>query len=403
METGAPSTITCPALIRFRGGRAEGEDRGAGRLRIGVPVSRGATHAHADPGEPAVADRRREVLRAGPPAPLARGRALPVLRECLGRPARPGRQPAAPAALPLRGVRRPLRRPHGHGAGRAPPAAAGVGPVPLPHGPEPLEPADRPGAGPEPARRAAHDRAVAARARRQAPAGAAGGRGRDRRGLRRGRSQGPAGRRRKRGRLGRRRRLAGAPGRGTLAKDKPPVLGLIQRGGQGVLRLLANVQENTIQPIIEAAVAKGTRIHTDEYDIYARLPAWGYQHKTVCHARGEYARDEDGDGFCEIHVNTIEGTWSLLRSWLRPHRGISQDKLPLYLGFFEFVHNARRRGKALLGALVAALVAGLTRPTPRKPTSATADCTWPEECTLRRQRERGPDLGDPGEPDQHGQ
>jgi transposase-like protein len=52
-----------------------------------------------------------------------------------------------------------------------------------------------------------------------------------------------------------------------------------------------------------------------------------------------------------------EGFWSLLRSWLRSHRGISQDKLPLYLGFFQFVHNARRRGKALLGALVAALVA----------------------------------------------
>jgi transposase len=99
--------------------------------------------------------------------------------------------------------------------------------------------------------------------------------------------------------------------------------------------MLANVQQKTIQPIIEAAVAKGTRIHTDEYDIYARLPVWGYRHKTVCHARGEYARDEDGDGFCEIHVNTMEGTWSLLRSWLRPHRGISQEKLPLYLGFFE--------------------------------------------------------------------
>ena len=91
--------------------------------------------------------------------------------------------------------------------------------------------------------------------------------------------------------------------------------------------------------------------------IYARLPAWGYGHKTVCHGRGEYARDEDGDGFCEVHVNTMEGFWSLLRSWLRPHRGISQDKLPLYLGFFQFVHNARRRGKALLGALIAGLVA----------------------------------------------
>jgi len=53
----------------------------------------------------------------------------------------------------------------------------------------------------------------------------------------------------------------------------------------------------------------------------------------------------------------MEGFWSLLRSWLRPHRGISQDKLPDHLGFFQFVHNARRRGKALLSALIATLVA----------------------------------------------
>jgi transposase len=89
-----------------------------------------------------------------------------------------------------------------------------------------------------------------------------------------------------------------------------------------VLRMLADVRQKTIQPIVEAAVAKGALVHTDEYKVYARLPAWGYRHKAVCHGRGEYARDEDGDGFCEVHVNTMEGFWSLLRSWLRPHRGI---------------------------------------------------------------------------------
>jgi transposase len=120
--------------------------------------------------------------------------------------------------------------------------------------------------------------------------------------------------------------------------------------------MLANVQQTTIRPIIEATIALGSLVHTDEYDIYARLERWGYRHRTVCHARGEYARDEDGDGVCEVHVNTLEGLWSLLRSWLRPHRGLSQEKLPLYLGFFQFVHNARMRGRALLGALVAALV-----------------------------------------------
>src|SRR4051812_20211442 len=249
-----------------------------------------------------------------------------------------------------------LRRPYRHGAGRAPSAAAGVGAVPLLHGPEPLEPADRGRTRLERVGRAGHDGAAAPWPGRQGSGGEAGRRGGDRRGLRGGRAQGPARGRGQNGRLGRRRRLAGAPGRGTLEKDKPPILGLIQRGGPVVLRMLANVQQITIQPIIEAAVATDTLVHTDEYGVYARLEAWGYQHKTVCHGRGEYARDEDGDGFCEVHVNTIEGFWSLLRSWLRPHRGISQDKLPDYLGFFQFVHNARRRGKALLAALVAALV-----------------------------------------------
>ena len=88
--------------------------------------------------------------------------------------------------------------------------------------------------------------------------------------------------------------------------------------------MLANVQQKTIQPIIAATVATGSLIYTDEYGTYARLERWGYRHKAVCHGR-----DEDGDGFCEVHVNTLEGFWSLLRSWLRPHRGISQEKLPL--------------------------------------------------------------------------
>jgi transposase len=131
---------------------------------------------------------------------------------------------------------------------------------------------------------------------------------------------------------------------------------MIQRGGEVVIRMLADVKQATIGPLIKQTIALGTEVFTDEYDIYARLPEWGYTHRTVCHAAGEFARDEDGDGFCEVHVNTIEGFWSLLRSWLRPHRGISQEKLPLYLGFFEFVHNVRKRGKALLGALIELLV-----------------------------------------------
>ena len=158
------------------------------------------------------------------------------------------------------------------------------------------------------------------------------------------------------GRTPRRRRLQGAPGRGTLEKEKPPIFGMIERGGKVRIVMLENVQQKTIRPLIKETIAPGTVVNTDEYVIYAALPQWGYVRKSVCHSQGEYARDEDGDGFHEVHVNTMEGCWSLLRSWLRPHRGISQEKFPIYLGFFEFVHNVRRRGRALLGSLLNTLL-----------------------------------------------
>src|SRR3954453_10372642 len=60
-------------------------------------------------------------------------------------------------------------------AGRTPSAAAGVGVVPLLHGPEPLEPADRLGVGPEPVRRAGDDGTSAPWPRGQSPSSPAGG------------------------------------------------------------------------------------------------------------------------------------------------------------------------------------------------------------------------------------
>ena len=57
--------------------------------------------------------------------------------------------------------------------------------------------------------------------------------------------------------------MKGARGRGTLANEKPPIFGMIQRGGAVVVRMLENVQQTTIQPLIEQFITPGTRIYTD--------------------------------------------------------------------------------------------------------------------------------------------
>jgi transposase-like protein len=60
-----------------------------------------------------------------------------------------------------------------------------------------------------------------------------------------------------------------------LAKEKPPIFGMLQRGGEVVVRMLENVQQTTIGPLIKQTVARGSTVYTDEYDIYSRLAEWG--------------------------------------------------------------------------------------------------------------------------------
>ena len=66
---------------------------------------------------------------------------------------------------------------------------------------------------------------------------------------------------------------------------------MIQRTGEVMIRMLANVKQVTIGPLIKRTIAEGSVVYTDEYDIYSRMEEWGYDHRTVCHAKGEYARD----------------------------------------------------------------------------------------------------------------
>ena len=75
-------------------------------------------------------------------------------------------------------------------------------------------------------------------------------------------------------RRGRRRRLQGTRGRGTLATEKPPIVGMIQRGGDVVMRMLEHVQHITIKPLIHATMAPGTcvctRMNTTSRAIWTR-------------------------------------------------------------------------------------------------------------------------------------
>jgi len=67
--------------------------------------------------------------------------------------------------------------------------------------------------------------------------------------------------------------------------------------------------------------------------------AWrgrAFTREYVVHGDGEYA---DGD----VHVNTCESHRSLVRYWPSPHRGVSGDKLTLYLRAFQLRRRVYRK------------------------------------------------------------
>jgi transposase len=65
--------------------------------------------------------------------------------------------------------------------------------------------------------------------------------------------------------------LEGARGRGTLAKEKTPIFGMLPRTVEVMIRLLEDVQQVTMGPLIKQSIAEGSVVYMNEYDIYSRL------------------------------------------------------------------------------------------------------------------------------------
>ncbi len=148
--------------------------------------------------------------------------------------------------------------------------------------------------------------------------------------------------------LGRKPRKRGLKikGRGSYDKDKPPVMGMTEReSGTIHLEVTMNVKQDTVKPIVEHHIEKGSTVYTDEYSVYDFLSRDGYSHESVNHSIGEYARGN-------VHINTQEGTWSLFRPFIEAGRGLNKERLPVYVASFEFFRNVKSRGEDALNELI---------------------------------------------------
>lgn len=123
--------------------------------------------------------------------------------------------------------------------------------------------------------------------------------------------------------------------RGRGSQNKTPVFGMLERDGELVIMPVTDCKRKTLEPLILLNVKQGSYIMSDEWWAYTKLYKH-YKHAFIKHGEKEYVRGI-------IHVNSLEGAWSLLKRSIRGvyHRP-SRKHLGKYCDEFAFKYNTRK-------------------------------------------------------------
>lgn len=123
--------------------------------------------------------------------------------------------------------------------------------------------------------------------------------------------------------------------RGRGAANKTAVVGVVERKGGVKATVVPDTKADTVLPLVEDTVEKGSTVHTDEYNVYNGLGAKGYDHQRVTHSDGEFARGN-------VHTNSAEGFWAQVKNAVNGvHHGVSPDYLQQYVNEYAFRYNHR--------------------------------------------------------------
>lgn len=118
--------------------------------------------------------------------------------------------------------------------------------------------------------------------------------------------------------------------------NKALVVGVVERGGEVILQIATDRTRKTLHEIALKHIApEAVAIFTDEWPAYTGIGDHDTLHETVNHSQEEWVRGE-------VHTNTVEGVWSLLkRSIIGAFHHVSVKHLDKYLSELEWRYGNR--------------------------------------------------------------
>lgn len=133
---------------------------------------------------------------------------------------------------------------------------------------------------------------------------------------------------------------------GRIYKDKVPVIGMMEKGGNVKTIVLTDVTGDSIKQAVYSTVRSTSTLVTDEYHAYHSMGKY-YNHEVVDHSVKQYVNERG------YSTNNIESFWShLKRMIIGVYHKISEKHLQKYCDELTFRFNTRHMSDGERFALV---------------------------------------------------
>lgn len=123
-------------------------------------------------------------------------------------------------------------------------------------------------------------------------------------------------------------------GRGT---SKVAVVGAVERGGRVTTKMVSRLNSETLMAVLKRYIKedKSTTVITDGWKGYNKFSR-KVHHEVIKHKKEGFVRGK-------VHVNTIEGFWSIVKNGIKGnYHAISKKYLPFYLAEYAYKYNHRK-------------------------------------------------------------
>lgn len=118
-------------------------------------------------------------------------------------------------------------------------------------------------------------------------------------------------------------------------KNKILFQGFVARGGDAVIKIIPNLEMDTLCAGVLKFVKRGSILYSDENQSYNGVAAF-YKHNYVTHSKGKYVVEG------EIHTNSIESVWAVFDRTLKTYIKTSKKHLQNYAHEATFRYNTRK-------------------------------------------------------------